>query len=511
MRRAVSAGAPRGAQTATMLSLPAPIHGANTRDPVSMVPQTQATYMADCYPTAAGIKLRPGYQTRVTGFPAIVRSLMVYVQNNGTETMFAASGTAFYNASGSGAVGAAVVSGLTNSKWVSVNFTNSSGTSYLCCFNGVDAPRYWDNATWTAVTGASTPSITGLTTTTIAQGFVHQRRLWLVQTNSLKVWYLPADSVGGAAQALDLGGVAYKGGYVVAGGAWTVDAGDGLNDYWMVITSEGQLIVYQGVDPSSASTWLHVGTWNVSEPTGRRCMSPFKSDVLITTRAGVVSAKETMQGNIGKSAMLTDIIFGTYSFLWSSALTSGDTDWCTLYYGDADLLFLSVEGSVLIPMNASTGAWGTGWSLNMSSVAIFGNAIFYGDYGGGSGTTTRALFYSGGLTESTVTGQIYTGFSDYGIPGVKKLSLLRCAVPYPTSAITLSWGAAADYEIPSALSDSQAFSSLNGVTPWVPLKAVGASISILVYIAAASTQSTVLSGFDVIFQRGGLIGSSVYT
>ncbi|RYA73507.1 hypothetical protein DD594_28635, partial [Enterobacter cloacae complex sp. 4DZ1-17B1] len=124
----------------------------------------------------------------------------------GTQTLFGAAGTAFYEMTSAGAVGAAVVSGLANARWQHVNFTNSSGTSYLCCFNGVDSPRYWDNSSWITITGASTPTITGLTTSDIVSATLHKRRLWLVQKNTLKAWYLPVDAVGGAANALDLSG-----------------------------------------------------------------------------------------------------------------------------------------------------------------------------------------------------------------------------------------------------------------------------------------------------------------
>ena len=108
--------------------------------------------------------VRKGQAEHVTGIGSQVESLMVYNEPDGTSTMFCAAGTSFYDVTASGAVGAAVVSGLNNSRWQHNNFTNSGGTTYLTCFNGVDSPQYWDNSSWTAiVTGKPLPHLPLLT------------------------------------------------------------------------------------------------------------------------------------------------------------------------------------------------------------------------------------------------------------------------------------------------------------------------------------------------------------
>jgi hypothetical protein len=70
--------------------------------------------------------------------------------------------------------------GLTNARWQSANMGRLGG-QFFYAVNGVDKPRYYDNAAWVAVDGASTPAITGVTTTKLVHVNVYKnRRLWFV-------------------------------------------------------------------------------------------------------------------------------------------------------------------------------------------------------------------------------------------------------------------------------------------------------------------------------------------
>ena len=58
-----------------------------------------------------------------------------------TSKLFAASGTAFYDCTTAGAVGAAVVTGLANARFQSINMANV-GVNYLLCVNGIVKLRF---------------------------------------------------------------------------------------------------------------------------------------------------------------------------------------------------------------------------------------------------------------------------------------------------------------------------------------------------------------------------------
>jgi hypothetical protein len=61
-------------------------------------------------------------------------------------------------------------------------------------------------------------------------------------------------------------------------GTWTVDGGDGPDDRAVFVTSEGEVIVYQGTNPSSATTWAKIGSYYIGKPLGRRCLEKFGGD-----------------------------------------------------------------------------------------------------------------------------------------------------------------------------------------------------------------------------------------
>ena len=154
-------------------SIPSPVGGLNDRDSIADMPISDAALMVNWWPYPSYLGVRKGSASHVTGFPAPVETLVEYLPTTGTSTLFAAAGTAFYNATTPGAVGAAVQSGLTNARWQHAQITTPGG-SFLYMVNGVDSPRLWDNATWTTITGASTPAITGVTT-----AWAVRRRRWI--------------------------------------------------------------------------------------------------------------------------------------------------------------------------------------------------------------------------------------------------------------------------------------------------------------------------------------------
>ena len=178
-------------------SVPAPVGGLNALDSIADMGAEFAVIMKNWWPTTSDIMVRKGQTAHVTGFSGQVESFMPYVKPDGTEALFCAEGTDFFDITTAGSVGAAVQSSLTNARWTSINFANTSGTSFLCCFNGVDSPRYWDNSNWVTINASSTPAITGVTTSDLRSPWVHQRRMWMIQKDSLTAWYLPVDAVGG--------------------------------------------------------------------------------------------------------------------------------------------------------------------------------------------------------------------------------------------------------------------------------------------------------------------------
>src|SRR5690606_5522465 len=139
-------------------------------------------------------------------------------------------------------------------------------------------------SSWLTVNGTSSPrSITGVDTDTLSHVWKYSSRLWFVGED-MSAWYLPALAVGGAATEFPLQGVFSKGGALLFGAAFSYDAGDGLDDYCVFFTTEGEFALYQG-DP--ADTMTKVGVYEIGRPLHKNAHFRAGGDVGVLTDDGI--------------------------------------------------------------------------------------------------------------------------------------------------------------------------------------------------------------------------------
>ena len=197
---------------AMVASVPAPVGGWNARDSIANMDPLDAVQLVNMFPNVSNCVLRGGFTEHATGMTGQVQSLLRYSPPSGNEKLYAVVGTpslSIYDVTSAGAVGAAKVTGLTNAYWEFSNVTTSGG-SYIYCVNGADKPLLYDGTNWLPIDGSSTPAITGVTTTTLANVTLFKNRVWFIQKDTLKAWYLPTSAVGGAANVLDLSSIARR-------------------------------------------------------------------------------------------------------------------------------------------------------------------------------------------------------------------------------------------------------------------------------------------------------------
>lgn len=298
MARARGAATPRrGKATGRTESVPAPIGGLNAVDSIAAMPPTDAIILDNWFPQPTSVILRNGSSSWSTGLPGWVETIMAYNNKAGTEKIFGISGTAVYDCSTSGAVGAAVVTALTNARWESINVPTPGG-AYLYAANGIDKPLNYDGATWVKVDAASTPAITGVTTTGLFCPQLWGSRVWFVEKDTTKAWYLPVQAVGGAATSFDLAAQFSLGGYLTAIMTFSLSSVTNFDDYIGFLSSEGQLVVYRGTDPASATTFARVGSYNAGKPIGRRCWFKYGADAIIISSDGLLSVSRLISVGI---------------------------------------------------------------------------------------------------------------------------------------------------------------------------------------------------------------------
>lgn len=378
MRRPLKSGS--RSQTSTSISYPAPVGGWNARDALAAMPPTDAVDLENFFPKTSYVEVRGGKANHLTGISG-TKTLAVYNAINGTSKMFAINSVGVYDASSAGAVGASVAT-VTNAKFQQNNFGDGTN-NYLMLFNGVDKPLYYDGSTWISVDAASSPALTGLTTTKIVSAFASKGRMFFIEKDSLSFWYLAAGAAGGALTEFPLDGVAKHGGYLVAGSTWTFDGGDGIDDAVVLVTSEGEVIVYRGTNPSVAASWLLVGVFYLGRPLGRRCLQKYGGDLVLLTQNGAFPLSAALQSSsIDRRVALTNKIenaFNNASRLYESAF-----GWEVMSYPAQSAIIFNVpivEGGEheQYVMNTITKAWCKFKEWDAETFAIFDGELYFAE------------------------------------------------------------------------------------------------------------------------------------
>ena len=440
-----------GQQTATNLSVTAPIGGLNTRDAVDMVGDTDALRLDNFFAGRSHVAVRGGFSEHATGLDSAVESLMTY--NSATANkMFAATGAKVYEVTSAGSVGSAVISSLSNARFQHVNVTTSGG-SFLWICNGEDAPRHYNGSTW------ATPSISGVTSTTIIGVEVFKERLLFVLTGSLSFGYLATDAVAGSVATFNLGSVFSRGGKLMAIKTWTRDGGAGPDDLAVFYSDQGEVAIYSGTNPASADAWSLVGVFHVGRPIGRRCMMVSGSDCYLITERVVVPLTQVMgTGEAAPNIAITSKINAT----WNTAVKNyvASFGWDGIVYPRGGYALFNVPSAATnafnqLVVNLETGAWSRFRGQNAYCWGILNGDLYFGGntevYKADDGTSD-----DGSAIEAIAkTGFIYFGGRD----GPKRFTALR-PVFASNRELTVSVGFDTDYRDGTMLFESSTATSI---------------------------------------------------
>lgn len=364
-------------------SIPPSVGGLNTLDDMANMPATDAVILDNYFPSTADVGIRNGYRVWGSGITGNVETLAVY--NGGTgisQKLFAVAGGKIYDVTSNAAVGAPVVTGLTNSRWQWVNFSNA-GLEFLVMVNGIDAPLLYNGTTWQSITNVSTPiAITGVNPSTFVHVAVFANRLWFTQVNTLQTYYLPVGQVGGAAALFDVGPQTTMGGFLMGIATWNIDNSAGLNPYIIFVTSEGEAVVYQGSDPSQPTGFGISARFRIGKPVGRRFFEKVGSDVVFVGADGLTPlSKALLTDRAQQNITLTQKISPSVS---ADVTAYGNNfGWQIILYPDGNKLLVNVPtgedvSSRQYVQNTITNAWCRFLGWNAFCFAFFKGSLWMG-------------------------------------------------------------------------------------------------------------------------------------
>jgi hypothetical protein len=405
-------------------TLPAPVGGWNASAAITSMPITDAIRLENWFPGPTSIEIRPGHVTHMTQLVGTVKTLAVHHELDGGSSMWAFTDSGVFEATFGGQSGGLILWARTNGKHQWDQFGDGTN-NWLIAVNGVDKPWYFNGTSVVLVDGVTTPAITGLTTTTIVSVAVFKKQLFFIQNDTMGFAFLPKGAAGGAVSLFDLSSVASDGGYLMAICSWSRDAGDGPDDFWVGITSEGEAIVYQGTDPASSTTWALVGVYKIGKPLGRRCvLKKFGADPIVLTQDGAFPMSAVLQS--GEARHQYALSFKIQNAFSEAALAAQATfGWKVLSYPEQKALIVNVPIREDGPheqyvMNTITKAWCkfTGW--HAEDFAVLDGTLYFS-----KGNRIYRAWYGTDDDGSDITSTAIQAYSDFGSGTIKDPVLFK--------------------------------------------------------------------------------------
>jgi hypothetical protein len=419
-------------------SVQAPLRGMDARLGASTDRTGHCLWAINITPSDYGCRVRQGYREWQIGLPSEVRTVIPYEglpESQLDNKIFSVCEEGIYDTTVQG--GAPILKVLfteIDGGWgVYTHYVDASGGDLIYYADNANGLFIYDPVlnTWAPATGitAAPGSLGPLVIADIVYIVSHKLRLWIVTKNSNKGWYLPVASFQGEAIEFFFGAKFKHGGNLVGLFNWTIDGGDGRDDQLVAVSRSGDVLPYQGDDPSSNMTWENRGVFFIgTTPIGHRIASEYGGQLYLLSTLGVISMGELVSGAEVEDANRSQI-GAKISRLVRLDMQQyrNQHGWNIKFVADQSMLVVNTPlredgGYRQYVMNTMQWAWGLWRDLPYVCGESYDGDILIGDPDG------RLLRMDVGVDNVPVDGGagddigwfLLTTFSDLGAPGMQK-------------------------------------------------------------------------------------------
>lgn len=228
-------------------------------------------------------------------------------------------------------------------------------------------------------------AVTGVDTRNCFSINAFGQRIWLLEKNTFHVWYLPIQSIAGTATLLDLSSLFRMGGALAGMITWTVAGTTATEQFAVFVSTEGEVIIYQGYDPANAATWSLTGQARIGRPVGSRFWTRVGTDIVLIGSDGFVPLSQVLQldRKYNSNAVSNKIVNAANQAYQFYGQNFG---WQVILYPSGNRLIVNVpqiEGNLSFQfvMNTVTGAWCRYTNLNAFCWEVTQDTIFFGGLG----------------------------------------------------------------------------------------------------------------------------------
>ena len=418
-------------QTAQLAVIPAPTGGLNYRDPISAMSPMDALILTNFIPKQQGVELRKGWKQITETLGQSIESVFGYTAPNPDDNkVFVAANGNIYDVTDGNYTAVVLGTGSDADEWWTTQFSTPADTFLLAVSPGAGYWTYSTSSGWVDRTATTT----GLPTTvrTVA---VWKQRVWFTAEGDSKVYYLDnVDVVTGSCTSFAMGSTLRNGGYCSALINWTMDAGFSIDDYLIVVGTEGDIGVWEGTDPTSPDTFRLRGVWYVGPvPRHGQYFTPFGGDVMIVSELGLVPMSKLVAGQYSQDQQIgpASKIQSVFAPLVRKQINQKFFDVFVVPSSDVLVIKMPADAGTYrqFAMNVTTGAWCQFVGMPMRSAAVIGGQLYFGT---NDGYTCLGLFGNkDGVDKldtggNSIEGEVQTAFQAFNTPAqLKKFGMAR--------------------------------------------------------------------------------------
>jgi len=366
-----------------------PIKGWNTRDPFEAMDPQDAVLLDNLFPDYGGVVSRGGSITHATGMGTQPVRTLAEFYTGAARKLMAASGGAIYDVSSPGQISIPVASGFGPDAWQTIVFNDKQ-----FWVNGANEPQVFDGSSFAdaGFTGA------GLTPSTLNGVGVFNNRLYFWTGQDSNFWFGAVNAITGTLSKFPLATVTEAGGKLLAVQLLTYDGGTGISDYKCFFFDTGEVMIYQGTDPSNPTNWALVGRYTTPPAIALRAVLRYGGDIYISTQTDHLQISQILTALKLGEAPPRSKISGAQTAAW--IVGSGLTGWQAFYYALGTRLIFNIPTSATTfdqhVYNTSTKAWARFRDQNAYCWGSF-NGLLY--FGASLGTVYRADIGGSDITQ----------------------------------------------------------------------------------------------------------------
>lgn len=363
-------------------------------------------------------------------------------------------------------------------------------------------------------------------------------RLWFIEKNSTRAWYLPVNSVGGVLTSFDFGTKMQAGGPLANLYNWSFDGGSGLDTLLVAISTAGDVVIYQGTDPTQASTFGLQGVWRLpGVPFGRNIATDIGGDMAALSLRGLIPLSKLIIGNptVDRTQYATYKVTPTFNQL--AAAYGSQPGWSVMQHPQDNALLVAIPQPVgyqplQLAMSFESRAWSQYRGLPINCGGVW---VRQGSSGAGPqfffGTSDGRICVSTGAVDgvqladptkwTAIPWSLLTSYQTGDDLSFKLVKQVRPALlsgqgatnllvvpkfdydiaePPDTSSVGLPTGAAWD----AGVWDSSSWQA--DLSPFVPtIGTSGMGRAVAIAIRGQSIAPTALVSLDVYLEQGGVM------